>query len=105
MLIELKESDSFHDILAAHEIVLVDFYAGWCEPCKWLDVILSEIDNQLPPNTLILKVDSEKFQELADSYGVRSVPVLALFKSGSVVWRMNGFLMGPDLVSRIQSHV
>ena len=103
MIIEYSDSDSFLEIISSDKIVLADFYAGWCEPCRWLDVILKEIEPSLPHNALIIKVDTEKYQVLADSYGVRSAPVLVIFKSGSVVWRMNGFLMGPELLTKIKS--
>lgn len=103
MIRDLSPSDSFHDVISDNRLVLVDFYADWCEPCKWLDNILNEIAPQMPPNSLIVKVDVEAHQALADSYGVRGVPVLILFKSGVVVWRMNGFLMGPDLLDKISS--
>lgn len=105
MIFEYSSSDSFRELISSDNIVLVDFYAGWCEPCKWLDVILNEIEPDLPSNSLIIKVDIELHQDLADSYGVRSVPVLAIFKSGSVLWRMNGFLMGPDLLAKVKSFV
>ncbi len=103
MIKNLVDTESFHELVSNEGIVLVDFYAGWCEPCKWLDVILTDISSQLPTDCSILKVDSEKFTDLSLTFSVRSVPVLILFKSGKEVWRMNGFLMGPDLLSTIRS--
>ncbi len=85
--------------------VLVDFYAGWCEPCKWLDEILYEIGNDMPDEILILKIDIETFPELKDRFEVKSVPVLALFIDGKIAWRMNGFASGPELIKIISSFV
>lgn len=99
----INSESEFRAITGASGIVLVDFYATWCEPCKWLDSILESIDSSLPPGSSILKIDSELYANLASEYEIRSVPVLLLFENGKVVWRMNGFKTGPELLEVITS--
>lgn len=102
-MIEATSEDLFNEVLATKFLVLVDFYAGWCEPCKWLDSILNEVSGDLEKHAVILKIEAEKFQSVAEKFQVRSVPVLLLFKNGQVVWRYNGFKTGPELVEVVAS--
>jgi thioredoxin 1 len=94
----INSEDEFRAIIGASGTVLVDFYASWCEPCKWLDSILESIDPSIPERSCILKIDSELHSDLATEFEIRSVPVLLLFVDGEVVWRMNGFKTGPELL-------
>lgn len=85
------------------ELVLVDFYATWCEPCKWLDDILEKIQNEISGFTKIIKVNIDSNPNLATHFEIKSVPVLILFKNGNIVWRINGFLNAPDLAEKLIS--
>lgn len=71
-------------------VILVDFYADWCQPCKMmmpsLEAIASEFDGQIR----VGKVDIEKHHELAKQHGIGSIPTLFIFKDGEVVDRMIG---------------
>lgn len=80
----IKESEFINEINEG--LVLVDFYAEWCGPCKMLAPNLEKLDYN------ILKVDVDKFQDLAISYGVMSVPTLILFKDGKEVNKSIGYL-------------
>lgn len=86
-------------------LVLVDFYADWCEPCKWLDQILVDIEPQLMEKADILKVDIEAFPAIKERFDIRGIPVLMLFKDGKEVWRMNGFLAGNELLAKIETFI
>lgn len=94
----INSEGEFRAITGAPGTVLVDFYASWCEPCKWLDSILESINSSIPEGSSILKVDAELYADLAAEFEIRSVPVLLLFVDGKVVWRMNGFKTGPELL-------
>ncbi|MBL7914806.1 MAG: thioredoxin family protein [Bacteroidia bacterium] len=99
----INSEGEFRAITGASGIVLVDFYASWCEPCKWLDSILESINSSIPEGSSILKIDTELFSDLATEFEIRSVPVLLLFVDGEVVWRMNGFKTGPELLEVMQT--
>lgn len=83
--------------------VMVDFYADWCEPCVMLDEILTELESGIP-ELRVLKVDVDQQPGLLAHFGFRSVPWLLLYYNGEEVWRMNGFMMAPDLMKIIKQH-
>lgn len=84
-------------------LVLVDFHATWCGPCRMLDPVLDELikDNS---ELKLVKVDVDESRELASQYQVMSVPTLILFKDGQVVDTQNGFLPKEMLEAWIQKH-
>ena len=84
MIRHLENKEQFNELIK--DKVLVDFYAEWCGPCKMLAPNLEKLDYN------ILKVDVDKFQDLAISYGVMSVPTLILFKGGKEVNKSIGYL-------------
>lgn len=102
MPIDIDSEATFHDALLASNLVLADFFADWCEPCKWLDLILESMENELPSGSNIIKIDVEKQLELVSKFEIRSVPVLIIFKNGIEVWRMNGFLMKDGLLQKLE---
>lgn len=88
----------------SHPLVLVDFWAPWCEPCKMLDEILEDLKVKMP-ELLIHKVNVDDNIELAGEHFIRSVPVLILYKNGNEVWRMNGFKLMAELEETIRSFI
>ena len=81
---------NFEDIINSTTPTLVDFYAEWCGPCKMISPLLEQVSSEIGDTAKILKVDIDKNQSFAASYGIRSVPTLLLFKEGNVVWRQAG---------------
>lgn len=88
---ELNNSEHFNALTNSTNIVLVDFYADWCKPCKMLSPILHEIATENSDKIKILKVDVDKFPELANKYKVRGIPHLIAFKEGESIWKGVGF--------------
>ena len=80
---------SFEDIINSATPTLVDFYAEWCGPCKMISPLLEQVSSEIGDTAKILKVDIDKNQSFAASYGIRSVPTLMIFKEGKVVWRQS----------------
>ncbi len=71
-------------VLDASEPVLVDFFATWCGPCKMLAPVLDEIGGEVSGRAKVVKVDIDASPDLAQRYGVMSVPTLVVFKGGEV---------------------
>jgi thioredoxin len=98
-----KQFDSFEEMLSSSDVpVLVDFYAEWCGPCQMMGPILEQVNNQLKDRLRIVKIDTEKYTELASQYEIYALPTLVLFKQGQPVDRIEGVLQTPQLVQRLQ---
>lgn len=82
------EKDNFKELIKNEEKVLIDFFATWCGPCKMLSPILEQVDS----NIKVIKVDTDKFDDLAREYGVMSIPTLVLLEKGKEVKRNIGFI-------------
>ena len=84
----IKESEFINEINEG--LVLVDFYAEWCRPCKMLSPILEQI-NEEDENVKIIKVNIDDSRFLANYYQIQSIPTLILLKDGQFLHRMVGF--------------
>jgi thioredoxin len=84
-----KERSNFVDFIAKNELVLVDFYADWCAPCKKMKPILNDFSTNNTISVLPLNADIE--QQLVTKFSVINLPTLVLLKNGKEVWRGEGF--------------
>lgn len=73
-----------------NRLVLVDFWASWCAPCRLMAPVLNDLASDLKKNAYVGKVDIQAHQSLATTYKVRSIPTLILFKNGKEVGRFVG---------------
>jgi thioredoxin 1 len=71
-------------------LVLIDFWASWCMPCKMMAPILNEIAEELGDKAKIAKVNVEEFQQLSSKFSVRNIPTLVLMKNGKEIDRFVG---------------
>lgn len=81
----LEKEEEYFDLVSKN-ILLVDFYTEWCGPCKMFGSILEEIDYMD-----VLKVDADKFPELAMKFGIMSVPTLCFYKDGLLMQKEIGY--------------
>jgi thioredoxin 1 len=72
------------------KVVLVDFWATWCAPCRMMAPVLNDVASELNGNSQVGKVDIQQYQSLANQFKVRSIPTLILFKNGKEVNRFVG---------------
>lgn len=93
--------ESFKQIIAGDGIVLVDFYATWCQPCKMMHPVLEQLKAELGDRIRIIKIDVDKYQQTAAEYMVQSVPTLMLFRRGEVLWRTSGAMQKSALLAQI----
>jgi thioredoxin 1 len=97
------ESQSHLETLVADEgVVLVDFYADWCGPCKMLEPVVAEIAAET--DATVAKVDIDELQALAQENGIRGVPTLLLYADGELAERMVGVQEKSSLVGLIEQH-
>jgi len=95
----------FNEIISQEQLILVDFYADWCGPCKTLAPILQEVKAVLKDDVKIIKINVDQHQDLASEFMVRGVPTMLLFKNGQMLWRQSGVLGRNDLVKIIREHL
>lgn len=95
----------FSEIIKGKKPVLIDFFAEWCGPCKMMAPILKEVKKDLGENVIILKIDVDKNQQIANTYQIKGVPTFMLFKERKLLWRRSGTLHKDDLIQIINSHV
>lgn len=90
MAVEHISQSNFDEVVSGTEVVLVDFFATWCNPCKILAPVLDQISESLPENRKIVKIDIDENMEAARTFGVMSIPTLILFKNGQAAPRLVG---------------
>lgn len=92
----VKSTNTFKEFINSKKILLGYFYADWCAPCKAMDPILDELDQNIEGVTII-KIDAEKKAALTITYQVKGIPTLILFKNGREEWRHTGAVSARDL--------
>ncbi|HIZ16211.1 MAG TPA: thioredoxin [Firmicutes bacterium] len=100
----LDTADFEKEVMAEKGLVLVDFYADWCMPCKMLSPILEELSEEID-DVKIVKVNTDKNQELASSFGIMSIPTLLFVKDGKVIDTMVGMRPKEELERVIKSYI
>lgn len=94
--------ETFKEIVSGDKLVLVDFYATWCGPCKAMSPIVDSIAKELEGKVRILKIDIDKNASAANHYRIQAVPTFLLFKNGEVIWRHSGGMDKPTLTQHIK---
>ena len=79
----ITDAEFVKEVLESDKLVVVDFWAEWCGPCKQLCPIIDEVSEEVGDSVKIFKMDIDANKETASKYGVRSIPTLMLFKEGA----------------------
>jgi thioredoxin 1 len=101
---DLNETE-FDTILLDQELVLVDFWAVWCRPCKALSPILDHVAEQNAGRLGFAKLNIDNFPHIAERFGIRNLPALVLFRKGQAVAQNAGSVSAADLQSWIDSRL
>lgn len=83
------------------KLVLVDFWAEWCAPCKMMAPILNDVANELPEGKFVGKVNIENYQSMAQQFNIRNIPTMVLFKDGKEINRFVGIKTKDFLVKNM----
>ena len=91
MAVIVNEQNFESEVLSCDVPVLVDFFATWCGPCRMLAPVIDEIAAESAGKFKVCKIDVDEATELAEKYGVQSIPTLVVFKNGVVTNAAMGF--------------
>jgi thioredoxin 1 len=90
-----------HDV----RLVVVDFHAQWCSPCKIQSPILKEVANELSDRIRVIKIDVDQNSEIASQFNIQSVPTLIMFKNGKQIWRQSGVVSKNQLYNILTQNI
>jgi len=85
-------------------LVLIEFWADWCAPCKMMKPILEQLDNEIPALSVAL-VNADLEQELVEQLEITAIPTMILYKNGELVWKLSGAKPFPWYVKEIGPYV
>ncbi|MFT8316199.1 MAG: thioredoxin [Clostridium sp.] len=87
-----------------NDVVLVDFFAEWCGPCKMLAPVVEELSIEMAGKAKVFKVDVDKIGDIAQKYGIMGVPTVMIFKNGTDVDKIVGFQPKEVLKSKVEQY-
>ena len=99
------ESKNFDKIINSDKPVLLDFWAGWCGPCRAIGPTIEELANEYEGTAIVGKVKVDENPELAIKYNIRSIPALVYFKDGEVVGRSVGVASKGQIAQNLETLV
>ncbi|GGE86173.1 thioredoxin [Chishuiella changwenlii] len=100
-----QKTMTFEEIIDSEQPILLDFFATWCGPCQMMGPILQQVKEELGDEVKILKVDIDKYRDLAAKYQVQSVPTFAIFKNSQLLWKESGAKPKEYLVNELKKHI
>lgn len=104
-ILNIGDSQFETEVLKSDKLVLLDFWAEWCGPCRALGPKLEEIAGELSEKVKVVKINIDENKETAQKYGIRSIPTMILFKNGQDTEMLTGNLPKEDIVSKINAQV
>ncbi len=91
--------ETFKEVISGNQLVLVDFFATWCQPCKMMHPVLEQLKAAVGDKLRIIKVDVDQHNDVAAEYRIQSVPTLMLFRGGEVLYRNSGVMDKAELMA------
>ena len=104
MALEITDSN-VQEYLDGGKLVVVDFWAPWCGPCKAIAPVIEELANEYEGQVVIGKCDVDENTDLPAQYGIRNIPTILFFKNGEVVDKQVGAATKSVLTDKIKAHL
>ena len=101
MSVKMIDKNNFEEVKNSDKLVLLDFYADWCGPCRMVAPILHEIAEERP-DVIVGKINVDEEEALAEAFGVYSIPTLVVMKDGKVVRQTSGARPKAQLLAMLE---
>ena len=101
----LTDSNFEQNVIKSDKPILVDFWAPWCGPCRFVEPILTEIANEKADVLTVGKLNVDENRQVAESFQITGIPTMILFKGGQPVERIVGALPKTDIESALAKHL
>lgn len=105
MIKEVNDRTFDQEVKSAEEVVVADFWAPWCGPCKMIAPVMEELAKELGPKAKFIKINVDESPALAQTYRIASIPTIMMFKNGEVKENMVGFRPKQDLKRVIENNL
>jgi thioredoxin 1 len=102
---KVATNNNFDELLQSEKLVVVDFWATWCGPCRMLSPILDEVEEEMGGKIEVVKVNVDDADEVAAQYRIMSIPTLLFFKGGQIVDKTVGAMPKNVLVDKINANL
>lgn len=100
---KILNSIEFKDeVLNNNEVILVDFFADWCGPCKMVAPAIEELSKEMAGKAKVVKLDVDRSPDIAQKYGIMNIPTIMIFKNGVAVEKIVGFQPKHVLKSKLE---
>ena len=102
---QIATNTNFDGLLESEKLVIVDFWATWCGPCRMLSPLLDEVEEEMADKITVVKVNVDDADEIAMRYRIMSIPTLVFIKNGQMVDRTVGAMAKSTLIDRINANL
>ena len=102
---KIATNTTFEELLQDSRLVIVDFWATWCGPCRMLSPLLDEVEEEMADKIVVVKVNVDDADEVAAQFRIMNIPTLLFFKNGQIVDKTVGAMPKPALVERINANL
>lgn len=105
MAIDINKNNLDSEVLDTEGIVVADFWAPWCGPCRKLGPVLEELEKSFEGKMKLVKVNADENFEIMKQFSVSGLPTLLVFKNGEPVERMAGLIPKSSIINNIEKHL
>ena len=99
------QKDEFDQIISSNDLVVVDYTAPWCGPCRVVAPLIDRLAAEYEEKAVVVKVDIDQNSEISKKYGVRSIPTILIFKNGEVVETLVGKASYEIFTTALEKHL
>ncbi|MCK5907258.1 MAG: thioredoxin [Flavobacteriales bacterium] len=105
MAFEFSDANFEVEVLQSDKVVLVDFWAAWCGPCRMVAPIVEELATELEGKAVVGKLDVDNNPSVSSALGIRNIPTILIFKGGKVVDKQVGVAPKEALLAKLEAHM